>query len=350
MLFGDSPRRGFLIGLTAAISFGVAAPVAKLLLEDARPQLLAGLLYLGAFLVLGPARLGRRHSSEARLQRGDASRLIGLVACGGIVAPVLLLVGLERVSGSSGSLLLNLEGPFTLLIGLAVFGEHLGRRALLGAGAVFTGSALLSLAGPGGSTDAFGALCIAVACVLWGVDNNLTQSLTLRDPLSIVTIKVTAAAAVNLTLALLLGAALPSILITVGALGLGALSYGASILLDAYALRLLGAAREAVIFATAPFVGAALALPVLSEPLSTGNVVAGVAMAVGIALMIGERHEHRHVHELFVHEHVHVHDDHHLHEHEPSFESAEPHSHVHRHERLAHVHPHVSDLHHRHPH
>ena len=137
------------IGLAAAVSFGAAAPVAKVLLEDSRPQLLAGLLYLGAFLVVAAALAVRRRSREAHLQRADGPRLAGLVLCGGVLAPVLLLFGLERVSGSAGSLLLNLEGPFTLVIGLAIFHEHLGRRALVGAAVVFGAGALLSTRGPG---------------------------------------------------------------------------------------------------------------------------------------------------------------------------------------------------------
>lgn len=350
MSTGNGPRRGALIGLAAAVSFGAAAPLAKLLLDEAGPQLLAGLLYLGAFMVLAAAVPFRRHAGEARLQRADVPRLVGLVLAGGILAPVLLLVGLERVTGSTGSLLLNLEGPFTLVIGLAVFDEHLGRRAMFGAAAVFAGAALLSIGGPGGSGDPVGALCIAGACLLWGVDNNLTQSLTLRDPFSLVRVKACAAAVVNTTLALALGAALPSVLAVMAALGLGAISYGASIILDAYALRMLGAAREAVIFATAPFVGAIVALPVLSETLSTADVVAGLVMAVGIALVLRERHVHEHVHEPVEHEHKHIHDQHHQHDHQPQDTSDDPHSHVHRHDRLVHAHPHVSDLHHRHPH
>jgi len=350
MRIGDGPRRGLVLGLAAAVSFGVAAPVSKLLLDDAQPQLLAGLLYVGAFAMLGAALPFRGRSHEARFQRADAPRLISLVLCGGVAAPVLFLVGLDRVSGSAGALMLNLEGPFTLLIGLVVFREYLGRRALFGAAAVFGGGALLSLGGPSGSTDALGAVCIAGACLLWGVDNNLTQSLTLRDPFSIVFVKVGAAGAVNLSLALALGDSLPAAAITLAALGVGAVSYGASILFDAYALRLLGAARESVIFATAPFVGAALAIPMLAESLSAAAAAAGFVMAVGIALMVGDRHAHAHAHEPLAHEHSHVHDEHHQHEHEPGIAVTEPHSHRHAHEQLVHSHPHVSDLHHRHRH
>jgi drug/metabolite transporter (DMT)-like permease len=350
MSLGDRPRRGVVLGLAAALSFGIAAPFAKVLLEDARPQLLAGLLYLGAFVVLGAVAPFRHRAREARLRRADAPRLIGLVLTGGVIAPVLLLVGLERVTGSTGSLLLNLEGPFTVMIGIAVFGEHLGRRAMLGAGAVFAAGALLALSGPSGSADALGAFCIAGACLLWGVDNNLTHTLTLRDPFSIVTVKAGAAATVNLVLALALGSPLPPLLAVAGALGLGGLSYGLSILLDAYALRLLGAAREAAVFATAPFIGAIVAIPVLSETLSIADVIAGGIMAGGIALMVAERHAHEHVHAVVEHEHAHIHDEHHQHDHEPGEAATEPHSHVHRHDRLVHAHAHVSDLHHRHAH
>lgn len=40
---GDARRLGALLGLLAAVSFGISAPLAKLLLADVTPQLLAGL-------------------------------------------------------------------------------------------------------------------------------------------------------------------------------------------------------------------------------------------------------------------------------------------------------------------
>ena len=47
---GSSPtRRGVLFGLAAAVSFGISAPLAKRLLDHVSPEMLAGLLYVGAF-------------------------------------------------------------------------------------------------------------------------------------------------------------------------------------------------------------------------------------------------------------------------------------------------------------
>jgi drug/metabolite transporter (DMT)-like permease len=345
---GSRPdRRGIVLGLAAAVTFGVSAPLAKVLLDHVDPVMLAGLLYAGAFAAL--AVVGRPDRSEARVRRTDAPRITLLVVTGGVVAPVLLLLGLERMSGTSGSLLLNLEGPFTIAIGIAVFHEHLSRRGFLGATLVFAGAVTLGLGTGATAADWLGIVLIGGACACWATDNNVTQSLTVRDPRTIVLVKSGAAGVCNLALACAIGEGLPAVGFLVAALALGAVSYGISIYLDALALRALGAAREAAVFAVAPFVGALVAPLVLPETLGIGEIVAGVLMAIGITALLRERHEHRHAHEVLAHDHRHVHDEHHQHSHAGT-ETTEPHSHPHRHEPLEHAHPHVSDVHHRHSH
>jgi drug/metabolite transporter (DMT)-like permease len=352
-----SPRvRGALCGLTAAALFGLSAPLAKLLLPGAGPLLLAALLYLGGGLGLSLLALARRHGGEAPREakvrlRTDGPLLAAIIVAGGMLGPVLMLEGLSRMSAVAASLLLNLEGPFTILLALAVFGEHLGRWGVAAAACTLGGAALLGFAPGEVRGDWLGVLCLAGACLAWAVDNNLTQRLSLKDPLAVVRIKALGAGLCMLALALLRGQVLPEGKVLAGALGLGAASYGLSILLDMYALRLLGAAREAALFATAPFVGALAALPLLGERLRAVDVGAGGLMAVGVALLLRERHGHLHTHAPLEHEHLHVHDAHHQHAHEGvSPEPGVPHSHPHRHAPLTHDHPHVSDLHHRHRH
>jgi hypothetical protein len=154
----------------------------------------------------------------------------------------------------------------------------------------------------------------------------------------------------TLGLALALGEALPRPAILLAALGVGVFSYGMSIVLDVYALRLLGAAREAALFATAPFAGALAAVPILGEGMGAAELAAATLMASGVVLLLRERHSHAHAHEPLEHDHSHVHDAHHQHAHDPGEVVREPHSHAHRHVGLVHDHPHVPDLHHRHEH
>ncbi len=347
-------RAGYLAGAAAAVTFGASAPLAKHSGEHLDAQLVAGLLYAGAFLAIAPVAIARgRSSREARLQRGDRGPLAGLVILGGIIAPVLLMAGLQRVSGVSGSLLLNLEGPLTLVVGVLAFGEHLGRRSGVAASLVLGGAVVLTAAGgPIGDADTIGALLIVAACAAWAIDNNLTQTLTVRDPFAIVAVKTGVAATVNVSIAMTRGAAWPTGSRLGALVAIGAVGYGISVVADAYALRLLGAAREAAVFAVAPFAGAVVAFAVLGDRLSAFDVVAGGLMAIGLAAMITDRHGHHHRHEPLQHEHRHRHDEHHQHTHPPGGPKPtdEPHSHQHRHEPLTHTHEHVSDVHHRHAH
>lgn len=345
----DQRRMGTLDGLGAAALFGLSAPLAKHLLDSADPQLLAGLLYAGAALALSFVMRVRPRADEARLQGSDLSVLAVVTVTGGVLAPVAMLAGLDRTSAVAGSLLLNLEAPFTIVVALLVFGEHLDRASKAAALLVVTGAVVLGF-GPGAvRADTLGALLIAAACGLWAVDNNLTQRLTTRDPFAITRAKATVAALANLAIATLRGNLWPNGSTCIAALALGAAAYGASVVLDAYALRHVGAAREAALFATGPFFGALAAVPLLGERITAADLVAAAAMAGGITLLLLARHAHPHTHEPLPHEHRHRHDDpHHAHPHDPPV--ADSHSHVHTHEPVTHAHPHDSDLHHRHRH
>jgi drug/metabolite transporter (DMT)-like permease len=259
----------------------------------------------------------------------------------------MLMLGLARTSASSGSLLLNLEGLATMGIAWIVFRENVDRRLLAGALAILAGAVVLSWQGQGVRSDG-GSLLIATACLAWGIDNNLTRKLSSADPVQIALIKGLAAGGANLILALLRGASLPSVEVATASAFVGFLGIGVSLVLFVFALRHLGSARTGAYFSLAPFIGAVVALLLLSEPVTLQLVAAGLLMGFGLWLHLAERHDHEHAHEAMEHEHGHVHDEHHRHCHDGSV--TEPHSHRHCHEQMRHKHVHYPDLHHRHGH
>ena len=341
--------RGAAYGIAAAILFGLSAPVSKLLLPAIHPLMLASLLYLGAGL--GLTLFGvRKRTAEAPLRRTDLPTIAGIILTGGILGPVLMLYGLTSVSGLTGSLLLNMEAPFTMLIAVMIFREHLSRREVVASAVIVTAALVLSYEPGQLGGSAIGAVAIAAACASWGIDNNLTQRLSLKDPVALVRIKTLGAGVCTLFLAFLFGQALPPLRLIIAAAILGVFSYGISILLDAYALRILGAAREAAFFATAPFIGAIISIPLLGDQMSVRKGIGFAFMLIGVAALVRARHGHHHTHESLEHEHLHSHDEHHRHNHLTADPPGEPHSHPHRHEPLTHEHAHVSDLHHRHRH
>ena len=309
------------LAIASAALFGASTPFAKLLLGDGiSPWLLAGLLYLGSGIGLGIIHLARRGlglaSAEAPLRRADIPWLALVVLSGGAIGPVLLMIGLTTTPASSTALLLNLESLATMVIAWVAFRENVDRRLLVGAAAILAGALLLSWrGGPGGLGP--GAIAIAGACVAWGLDNNLTRKLSAADPVQIALVKGLVAGAVNLALALMAGVYLPTISALGGAMLVGFLGYGVSLVLFVLGLRHLGAARTGAYFSTAPFIGAILAVAMFDEPITARLFGAGFLMAIGLYLHLSEAHEHEHQHEAIEHEHRHTHDAHHRHSHAP---------------------------------
>ena len=342
-------QRYALLALASAALFGAAAPALKPIAGALNPVLLAGLLYLGSFLGLAAARAVRGAArSEAALSRRDLPALAGAIVAGGLAAPVLLVWGLSGLAASAASLLLAAEAVLTILIAAMLFREPVAGRIWIAAFFTLSAATLLAWTPDVAIPVSPHALAVLGACLLWGLDNNLTSRISLADPYAIAMWKGLVAGGVNTAIGLVLVPAAPESA-WLAALGVGALGYGASLVLYVLALRHLGAARTAAHFGTAPFFGAALAIAFLGEPVTPLFAAAFALTAAGTWFAVTERHGHEHEHEAMEHEHRHVHDAHHRHEHLGK-EGPEPHSHPHRHAPMRHRHAHFPDLHHRHRH
>ena len=339
-------QRGIAAALGAAALFGLTVPLAKRALIGESPWLMAGLLYLGSGLGLGTvSAIQRRRWTVAR---SDLGWLAGAILSGGVIAPVLLMLGLGRGSASGASLLLVTEGVFTSVIAWLAFRENVDRRVFLGFVAITAGALLLLAGSARNGVPVVSALLVLGACLLWGIDNTFTRKVSLADATQLAALKGLIAGITNTCLAVLVGARWPGFG-TVGYIAvLGLVGYGASLVLFVVALRELGAARTSAYFATGPFVGAVAGVALLGEPLTLVLVGAGLLMLVGVWLHVSETHSHEHDHEELEHEHFHAHDEHHQH-HDTEL-AVGSHSHLHRHERLRHRHPHFPDAHHSHDH
>jgi drug/metabolite transporter (DMT)-like permease len=351
--------RPFIPVLLSAVGFGLSTPLAKLLLRDIPPVSLAGLLYVGAFAGLalyGGARrvfAAGKGSGETRhfepLRSGDLPWLAGAILSGGIVGPIFLMEGLRRMSGASASLLLNLEGLATALIAVLLFREPACRRTWAALGAMTAAGILTTWDPARGRFETLGPLFILIAMAGWGLDNNLTRNISDKDPVLIAAIKGFAAGGITLALAAVAGERLPVGVPAAAALAVGAVCYGFSLVLFIVSLRRLGAFRTGAFFSLAPFVGAAVALPVLGEPAGWTLVPAALLMGLGAVLIAGEDHDHPHKHGPLRHAHSHAHGDlHHGHAHTEMPDK--PHYHEHEHAETEHTHGHWPDGHHRHGH
>lgn len=339
---------GVAAALGAALLFGAGMPLAKWLLESVNPWMLAGLLYLGSGLGLTLYRRVMR-AAPVHLPRADARWFAAAILAGGVLGPVLLMLGLTGMSASGASLLLNAEGVFTALLAWFVFGENFDRRIALGMGAIAAGAIVLSWPEDGAFAAIWPSLAVLGACLAWAIDNNLTRKLSLSDATWIAATKGTVSGFVNLLLAVSVDAAMPAPATAAGGMAVGLLAYGVSLTLFVVALRHLGAARTGAYFSLAPFFGAMLAVE-MGEPLTARLGCAGALMALGAWLHLTERHEHPHSHPALLHDHEHAHDDHHRHQHDVAVAPGTRHRHPHWHQPLTHTHDHYPDEAHRHDH
>lgn len=333
--------------LVAAALFGASTPASKPLLEGLGPLWLSGVLYIGAAIAVSPWAL-RGLGALRRADRANIWRLSLAVLFGGVLGPVLLLTALSLASAASVSLWLNLETVATAILARVFFKEHLERATWGAVGLIIGASILLSPGTPGGGV-AIGL--VALACVAWGLDNNLTSVIDRFTPAQVTFAKGLIAGSVNLTLGFLFGPE-PALVWPFGVgLLVGALCYGASLLLYIGAAQHLGATRSQLVFSTAPAWGLGLSWFALGERLELAHLVAAAMMALAIWLWHRERHVHAHRHPRLTHSHWHRHDDgHHAHEHERPVAVGAWHAHEHSHEEREHAHPHRPDLHHRHDH
>ncbi len=349
---------GVALSLAAAAAFGVLAPAAKGAVAQVGPVRGAGLAYLAAGVVALAALALRSVVSDQHpggpIGRNGALRLSAMILFGGVAGPALFFAGVARVAAHHAAVVQHLEFVLTAGAAMAVLGERLGRRGL--AGLLLVGCGLLVFAVHGAGTegpDRFawsGLLLIAAACIAWAVDNTLARGASDLDPLAVVAVKGLGAGAI-LTGATL-GGRWPGDARAWGLVLLaGGVGVGVSLILELLAVRRIGAALNAGLFATGPAFGFVWGVIALGERSAAWTWAALGLCVVGAVALATDRHRHHHVHGVIDHAHHHDHGDgHHAHRHEPGIEAEVEHAHAHRHEAVGHEHPHVHDEHHRHRH
>ncbi|MEO5900692.1 MAG: DMT family transporter [Ilumatobacteraceae bacterium] len=329
--------RGVWWCLAAAVFFGASTPLAKRVLENIDAGTLAGLLYVGAALIAAPVAIRQARPAPTRRQWGQ----LGVaVVVGGGLAPLLMLLALDKVPSPTVSILLNLEVVATAAIAAIVFHERLGTRVVAGIGLIAAAGVVLGWSGGPSARPA--ALLVVFACVGWGIDNAVTANLVVFTPAQITFAKGAVAGTVNLMIGIGRAGHLPAAGATFAAVAVGAVGYGMSIMLWIGGARLIGAARGQAVYASAPFIGAALAWPIVGQRLTGSAVLAGVIAGAGVVLAVSRSHGHQHRHAPVVHTHVHSHNDGHHDYHHHDDDAVGDHEHWHEHQLVEHTHTHAT--------
>jgi len=337
--------KAIFFAILAAALYGISSPVCKLLLKEIPPTLMASFLYLGAGSGIAIVQFIKhkkyKEKTEARLTKHELPYIIGMVALD-IAAPIFLMYGLTMKTSANASLLNNFEIVATSLIALLIFKESISKR-LWGAIVLITiSSIILSVEDVSSFSFSFGSIFVLLACICWGLENNCTRKLSVKDPLEIVVIKGFCSGIGCLLIAFALGEKTNNIPYIITALILGFFAYGLGISFYIYAQRDLGAARTSAYYAIAPFIGVGLSLIIFIAIPTFSFIIALVIMIIGTYFASTEEHNHNYRHIVITHEHSHIHKE--------TIIGKHNHNHTHTHEEYTHSHKHTQDIHRSHAH
>ncbi|MBR1481400.1 MAG: DMT family transporter [Ruminococcus sp.] len=324
-----------LYAIAAALFYALNVPCSKLLLHHTPPTMMAGLLYVGAGLGVGVMYLFHlpKEQKTERLDRSDLPYVIGMVLLD-IIAPILLMVGVQIGSSANATLLGNFEIVATTVIALIIFKEKVSGFLWTAIAFITLSSILLTFGGADSFDFSVGSLFVLGATVCWGFENNCTRKISGKSTYQIVTIKGLCSGAGSLIIALAIGERITEWVYVLPALLLGFVAYGLSIFTYIRAQKTLGAAKTSAYYAVAPFIGAFLSFALLREDLSVSYILALAVMLAGTAFVVYDtllnRHTHAHNH-TFTHTHdgtTHTHTVTHSHRHD-HFTKTDKHTHHH---------------------
>ena len=254
---------GIFFAILAATLYAINSPLSKIILDYLPPTLTAGFLYLGAGVGMSAVYFIKKifaiSDEEEKLDKSDLPYVLAMIGLD-VLAPILLLFGLNLTTAENASLLNNFEIVATAIIALIVFKEKISPRLWLGIIFVTLSCALLSFENLSTFSFSYGSLFIVLACVCWGIENNCTRKLSSKDPFQIVIVKGLCSGACSIIIGLIIREKITYLWSVFAVLGVGFVAYGLSIFFYVYAQRLLGAARTSAYYAVAPFIGVILSI------------------------------------------------------------------------------------------
>lgn len=327
--------RAVILAILAAVFYAISTPFSKLLLKDIPPTMLAACLYLGAGIGVGAVFLLRRQPVERghKLGRTDLPYTVGMIALD-ILAPILLLNGVQTTAAANVSLLNNFEIVATSLIAFFVFREKISPGMWIALCLITLSSAILSFQGMSSFQFSSGSLMVIGASACWGLENNCTRMISSKSTYEIVILKGLFSGTGSLIIARILGERFPALPAAAAALAVGFVAYGLSIFTYIQAQSVIGAAKTSAFYALSPFLGALLSRLFLRETLSRSYAAGLAIMLLGSALAVADTLKYRH-------NHLHSHTVYHLHNGHLQEEVIQ-HRHEHSHigPGLAHLHTH----------
>ena len=291
----ESHRQRLLIGylsvLFAAVLFGSVFSLAKIPLNTIDPLVLTAIVYTISGLALIPFA----KASFTFERRDDYFYILIVTIFGGVLAPVLLMYGLQVTAASTAAILTNGEIVFTIALSSIFFGEKphgmvgLFAVILVVIGLVIATTEDLKALGSILELNA-GNIMILASMFMWAIDNNVSRRLTSRaSPAKIAMVKSLAGGLVLIAIALALGKGNTIMGIKfdmwILIVGMSIAGFGGALLLFLEGIKRIGTVKTMSMFSLTPIFGIVIAALTLGESITLFQGIATGLVIVGIILI-----------------------------------------------------------------
>ena len=291
----ESHRQPLLIGylavLFAAVLFGSVFSLAKVPLATIDPLALTAVVYTISGLSLIPFAKG----SFAFERSDDYFYVLIVTIFGGVLAPVLLMYGLQQTAASTAAILTNGEIVFTIALSSIFFGEKPHGRVGLFAVILIVSGLFIATTEDLKALESIvqlntGNIMILAAMFMWAIDNNVSRRLTSRaSPAKIAMVKSLAGGLVLIAIALALGKG--SIIVGIKydmwilIVGMSIAGFGGALLLFLEGIKRIGTVRTMSMFSLTPVFGIVIAALALGESITVFQGIATGLIILGIILI-----------------------------------------------------------------
>jgi drug/metabolite transporter (DMT)-like permease len=291
----DRHRQQLLLGyvsvLLAAVLFGSVFSLAKVPLATIDPLALTAIIYTISGLVLIPFAKG----SFTFERREDYFYVMIITIFGGVLAPMLLMYGLQQTAASTAAILTNGEIVFTIALSSIFFGEKIQGRVGLFAVVLVVIGLMMATTEDQKALETIvqlnaGNIMILTSTFMWAIDNNVSRRLTSKaSPAKIAMVKSLSGGLVMITMALALGkgSVITGIKFDMWILiaGMSIAGFGGALLLFLEGIKRIGTVRTMSMFSLTPIFGIVIAALALGESITVFQGIATGLIIVGIILI-----------------------------------------------------------------
>ena len=279
-----STNIGLLLALISTCFYAFNVIIEKKYINIISSEKILFLMYLGAGIGLYFIHLLTRNKykeKENKITQKEIPKIITIVICE-LLASFFIIEAVKNIDASLVSLLSIFEIIMTSLCAYLIFRNPIEKNEVIAIILVLLGSFILHFKNDILSSININSLLVILACLCWGIENNVTASISSKEPAFFTSIKCSAVALLYLTLVIIKGDFsfdYPILIL------FGFFSYGISILTYAISTKYIGASKATLVFSFSPIFGVLLAFIIYKDKLTFTFLISAILMIIGILFM-----------------------------------------------------------------